>query len=192
MPKIAKKLGALEVQRLSEVKLHQVGTVPGLGLSISKSGAKSWILRTTIGARRSDIGLGSYPAITLAKAWELARETLAVIRAGADPVAERRAKQSKVEWTFKRSALAYIDGHEASWKNAKHSQQWRNSLQTYVYPIFGDKHVRDVGMADVINASYITAWALQGAARPAFSSMMRASSAWSRLPQLTPMRTGLP
>lgn len=152
MPKIAKKLGALEVQRLTDVRLHQVGTVPGLGLSISKSGAKSWILRTTIGARRSDIGLGSYPAITLAKAWELARETLAVIRAGVDPVAERRAKQSKVEWTFKRCALAYIDGHAASWKNAKHGQQWRNSLETYVYPVFGDKHVRDVGMAEVINA----------------------------------------
>jgi hypothetical protein len=30
-----------------------------------------------------------------------------------------------------------------------------------------------------------------GLARPAFSSMMRASSDWSRLPQLTPMRTGL-
>ena len=152
MPKIAKKLGALEVQRLTEVKLHQVGTVPGLGLSISKTGAKSWILRTTIGARRSDIGLGSYPAITLAKAWELARETLALIRAGSDPVAKRRAKQSTIEWTFKRCALAYIDGHEASWKNAKHGQQWRNSLETYVYPVFGDKHVRDVGMADVINA----------------------------------------
>lgn len=96
MPKIAKKLGALEVQRLTEVKLHQVGTVPGLGLSISKTGAKSWILRTTIGARRSDIGLGSYPAITLAKACELARETRAVIRAGADPVAERRAKQARL------------------------------------------------------------------------------------------------
>jgi integrase len=47
---------------------------------------------------------------------------------------------------------AYIDGHEASWKNAKHGQQWRSSLETYTYPIFGDKHVRDVGMADVINA----------------------------------------
>ena len=36
MPKIAKKLGALEVQRLTEVKLHQVGTVPGLGLRIKE------------------------------------------------------------------------------------------------------------------------------------------------------------
>ena len=46
-------------------------------------------------------------------------------------------------------------------------------------------------MADVINASYITACALQGCERAAFWSMMRASSDWSRLPQLTPMRTGL-
>ena len=46
-------------------------------------------------------------------------------------------------------------------------------------------------IADVINASYMTAWADHGLARKAFSSMMRASSDWSRLPQFTPMRTGL-
>ena len=152
MPKIAKELGALEVKRLATPKLHPVGTVPGLMLSISKTGSKSWILRTTIGTRRSDIGLGPYPAITLADAWELARQTRAEIRSGVDPVAQRRAKQSAIEWTFKRCALAYIAGHELSWKNLKHGQQWRNTLDTYVYPVFGDKHVREVGMADIIGA----------------------------------------
>ncbi|MEN9591214.1 MAG: hypothetical protein RLZZ481_3000, partial [Pseudomonadota bacterium] len=82
MPKIAKVLGALEVKRLSEPKLHMVGTVPGLGLSITKAGARSWILRTTVGARRSDIGLGAYPAVTLAEAWTRARDTLTKIRNG--------------------------------------------------------------------------------------------------------------
>ena len=70
-----------------------VGTVPGLGLSISVTGAKSWILRTTIGTRRSDMGLGSYPAVTLAGALERARETLSTIRSGVNPVAAKRAKQ---------------------------------------------------------------------------------------------------
>lgn len=152
MPKIAKELGALEVKKLSEPKLHPVGTIPGLGLHITKSGAKSWILRTTVGSRRSDIGLGSYPAVPLAEAWKRARETLSEIRSGIDPVAARREKQSTVEWTFKRCALAYIDGHETSWKNAKHAQQWRNTLETYVYPVFGDKHVRTVNMSNVIDA----------------------------------------
>ena len=43
----------------------------------------------------------------------------------------------------------------------------------------------------VISASYITCLASQGSARRLFSSIRLASSSWSRLPQLTPMRTGL-
>ncbi|MCY1224854.1 hypothetical protein D9M72_370310 [compost metagenome] len=46
-------------------------------------------------------------------------------------------------------------------------------------------------IAEVISASIITLCAGQGSARDAFSSMMRASRSWSRLPQFTPMRTGL-
>ncbi len=152
MGKIAKELGALEVKRLTALGQHPVGTVPGLRLSIKESGAKSWILRTMVGPRRTDIGMGSYPAVTLAAAWERARATLDEIRNGVDPVAKRRAGQETIAWTFKVCSLAYIESHAPSWKNAKHGQQWRNTLETYVYPVFGDKHVRDVDTADVTTA----------------------------------------
>ena len=152
MPIVARALKALEVSRLTTRGLHMVGTVAGLGLSVSKTGSRSWILRTKIGARRCDIGLGSYPEISLAKAHERARATKDDIRNGTDPIAERRAKSATVEWTFERCALAYIDGHAPSWKNAKHAQQWRNTLATYAYPVFGSKHVRDVGKTEVLQA----------------------------------------
>ncbi len=152
MAKIAKELSAIEVKRLSEPGLHPVGVVPGLRLNIKPSGAKSWILRTTVGTKRSDIGLGAYPAVTLAAAWERARKTLDDIRNGRNPVAERQAKQAARDWTFKNCALAYIAAFEPSWKNKKHGQQWRNTLETYVYPHFGDKHVKDVETADVVAA----------------------------------------
>jgi integrase len=152
MAKIAKVLGALEVKRLSEPGLHPVGTVPGLRLSVKTSGSKSWILRTTIGPKRCDIGLGGYPAVTLAAALQRARETLDEIRAGIDPIAKRRTQKDAITWTFKACAAAYIASHEPSWKNAKHTQQWHNTLKTYVYPIFGYKHVRDVETADVTTA----------------------------------------
>lgn len=152
MPKIARPLGPLEVKRLTAPKMHPVGTVPGLYLNISTTGAKSWILRTTVGTKRRDIGLGSYPATTLAQAWERARNTLDEVRAGIDPVVARKAKKTKVEWTFKKCALAYIDGHRAEWKSSKHADQWENTLETYVYPKFGDKHVADVSKSDVIDA----------------------------------------
>ena len=49
-----------------------------------------------------------------------------------------------------------------------------------------------LSMAEVTSASRITAWASQGWARRELASISRASTDWSREPQLTPMRTGLP
>jgi integrase len=152
MAKIAKAMGALEVGRLTEPGLHPVGKVAGLRLNITKTGARSWILRTMVGNKRSEIGLGGYPGVTLAAAHESARQTLASIKAGIDPVSERKAKRGAIEWTFKACALAYIAEHAPSWKNDKHGDQWRNTLATYVYPVFGDKHVKDVETADVTTA----------------------------------------
>ncbi|MBP8054051.1 MAG: DUF4102 domain-containing protein, partial [Burkholderiaceae bacterium] len=149
MPKKVKALGALEVKNLKDAGMHAVGTVAGLQLSIKPSGAKSWILRTKVGSRRTDIGLGGYPDVPLAMAHERARETLTSIRSGVDPVAERRATRGAIEWTFKTCALAYIKEHKPSWKNVKHGDQWTNTLETYVYPHFGDKHVKDVETTDI-------------------------------------------
>jgi integrase len=150
MPKIAKALSALEVKRLTTPGLHPVGTVSGLRLRVKESGARSWVLRTTIGTRRAEIGLGSYPGVTLANAIEAARQAVQLVKSGVDPVSDRRARQSVIEWTFKRCAEAYIEDHRPSWRNAKHAQQWESTLSAYAYPMFGHKHVRDVGKGDVL------------------------------------------
>ena len=150
MPRIAKPLSAVEVKRLTEPGLHAVGTVSGLNLLVKPSGARSWVLRTKIGTRRAELGLGGYPSVTFADALEAARATLRKIKDGTDPAAERRAGRKTVEWTFKKTALAYIEAHRAGWRNPKHATQWENTLQTYAYPVFGEKHVRDVTKGDVL------------------------------------------
>jgi integrase len=150
MPRIAKELTAVEVRRLLVPGLHPVGTIPGLRLRVKPTGAKSWVLRTTVGARRAELGLGGYPGVTLAQAFERARDALDSIRKGIDPAAERRSNRETIEWTFKKTSLAYIADNRAGWKNPKHAQQWENTLATYAYPVFGDKHVRDVNKGDVL------------------------------------------
>lgn len=152
MAKTVEVLGALEVKRLTKPGQHPVGTVPGLRLFVKPSGARSWILRTMVGTKRKDIGLGGYPEVTLAVAIEKARAAKNEIQKGIDPVAERKAKKTHIEWTFKACALAYIDAFRPSWKNAKHAQQWENTLETYIYPEFGDKHIRTIEKSDVIDA----------------------------------------
>lgn len=150
VPKLAKELSAVEVRRLVKPGMHAVGTVAGLYLLVKPTGARSWVLRTMIGKRRAELGLGGYPTVTQAMAYERAREALDQIRKGNDPAAERRASRKTVEWTFKKTALAYIAAHRAGWRNPKHASQWENTLETYAYPVFGDKHVRDVTKGDVL------------------------------------------
>jgi integrase len=40
--------------------------------------------------------------------------------------------------TFRAAAEEFIAGKEAGWRNAKHRDQWRNTLKTYAYPTLGD------------------------------------------------------
>ena len=158
MPKVAKALTALEVRRLDTPGLHAVGTVPGLYLRVlpPPSMAKSWILRAVVGERRRDLGLGGYPAVTLAQAHETAREKRQAVLQGRDPIVERRAARSSLQAaqqkqiTFAQAAEAYISAHEAGWKNAKHAWQWGNSLQLYAFPKIGQLDVGDIGMSQVL------------------------------------------
>jgi hypothetical protein len=94
MPKIASELGALAVKRLNRRGLHAVGGVPGLALRVSDTGARSWVLRVVVGAKRREMGLGGYPAVTLADAQRLAREAREAVSKGIDPVREREESRS--------------------------------------------------------------------------------------------------
>ncbi|RKF14184.1 site-specific integrase [Roseovarius spongiae] len=158
MPRRAKELKALEVKRLSKPGRHAVGGAPpGLSLSISQSGGKSWIFRVTIGDERRHIGLGSYPTVSLAQARELAIEEARKIKSGIDPVAARieernaRASKKRQRITF---AKAFDRFHETKIEgekqNAKHIKQWRSTLVTYAFPVIGDKPISAITMEDVL------------------------------------------
>lgn len=155
MPKRAKELSALEVGRLTATGLHAVGGVPGLYLQINGP-AKSWILRAIVGSKRRDMGLGGYPAVTLAQAREKARAARDSIDAGTDPILARqqakgalRAAQASAI-TFAEAARRFIDAKSDEWRNSKHRAQWENTLDTYAFPIMGSLHVQDVKQTHVL------------------------------------------
>jgi integrase len=66
-----------------------------------------------------------------------------VLAAGLDPIAVRNDKRAASAvaaakaMTFAYCATAYINAHEAGWRNPKHRQQWKNTLATYVSPVLG-------------------------------------------------------
>jgi integrase len=157
MPKLARELGALEVKRLADQPgLHFVGGVHGLALSVSGVGARSWILRLVVGGRRREMGLGPFPEVTLAKARDKAREARELVRSGVDPVQRQQAAANALRaaaaaaMSFDDCAAAYIKAHEAGWRNAKHAQQWRNTLASYATPVIGSLAVREVALGHVM------------------------------------------
>jgi len=156
MPKIAKELSALEVNRLRTKGNHAVGGVSGLYLYVNDNGARSWVMRLTIGSKRRHIGLGSFPTVSLAIAREQARACRVEIMQGNDPVEAKRTKAAQLraeqaaQITFSKASESYIAAHGDAWRNPKHRAQWSNSLKTYADPIMGKLAVRDIGQEHVL------------------------------------------
>lgn len=161
MPKVAKELSALEVKRLQHPgkgrnATFAVGGVAGLLLQITASGGRTWLLRARIGGKRREIGLGGYPEVTLAQARDRAREAKDKIWRGIDPVEERKAAHAEL-FAAQRRGLTFADAVDRylaakldAFKNAKHRQQWRNTLETYAMPELGKMTVQDIAVQDVL------------------------------------------
>lgn len=100
MPEVAAEMSALELRTLAHPTgkgnaLFAVGGVTGLCLKITPSGGRSWILRTTVGKARRDIGLGGFPTVTLAQAREKARDARDKIERGDPPLPSGRKQRRR-------------------------------------------------------------------------------------------------
>jgi integrase len=161
MPRIAQELGPLDVKRLTHTggktnDMVAVGGVPGLYLQVTRKGGKTWVLRATVGAMRRDIGLGGFPAVTLSQAREKARDARDKIERGIDPVAERKAVKAALVLAQSRG-LSFADAVDKclaakldAFRNPKHRQQWRNTLDSYATPELGKMMVQDIATQDVL------------------------------------------
>ncbi|WP_199183821.1 site-specific integrase [Novosphingobium sp. HII-3] len=120
------------------------GRPPGLMLQITPAGSASWIFRATIGGKRRELGLGPYSPTDRSRSVSLAqaRKAAAEIRAGRDPVADRRGTEQPT--AFKEVAEAFLSANRDGWKNDKHKAQWESTLSTWVYPRIGDKPVATI------------------------------------------------
>lgn len=152
MPKKAETLSAVAVNKLSEPGMHAVGGVPGLHLRVLPSGSKTWVIRVMVEGKRADLGLGGFPAVSLADARAAGKALRQQIASGSNPVAERHAKRAEraTAQTFAQAAEAYIKAHAPGWKSAKHAQQWRNTLETYALPVMGQLRTRQIELRHVL------------------------------------------
>jgi integrase len=174
MGSVIGKLKALNVARIKQPGMY--GDGGGLWLQVTSSGARSWIFRYwaaerdpvtgqivrdeigKIRGRAREMGLGSFTVVSLEQARELASEYRKLRQQGIDPIEVRRKAKAEAALsaaksiTFTECVENYIKSHRAGWRDAKHIQQWENTLATYTEPVFGSMPVQAVDTTLVLKA----------------------------------------
>ena len=155
MARVVNRLTAKLVATVTKPGLHADGH--GLYLQVGKTGTKSWVKRYTRAGRTRDMGLGSSRLVSLAQA---RARSLAIdidrLDDGADPIEARRARQSAARAdvakvaTFADVAEDHIRSQRRAWRSGASEEQWRQSLEDYVYPIFGSLPVAAIDTALVM------------------------------------------
>ena len=163
MPKIAKTLTTVELNRIKEPGWYAVGGVAGLLLQVRLPAkpegtlARSWILRVRVGHTRDPIGLGPYPQVSLAEARDHAKRLVIEAKQGINLKAKKATARSALlsaasrDKTFKECAEAYMEAHSADYTNDKHRRQWASTIEVYAYPIIGKRLVAELAMRDVLD-----------------------------------------
>jgi integrase len=148
---VARKTNILTAKMVRE--LTDPGKYPDgekLYLEIGETGTKRWTYIFRFAGKRRQKGFGSVSEVSLKQARDKRREADAMVREGINPIeADRPLAQSHETATFGAVALEYIAGREAGWKNAKHRQQWPNTLRTYAKAIW-NMPVDAIGVTDVL------------------------------------------
>lgn len=155
MAAVVKELTAVAVRNKKQPGMYCDGR--GLYLKVAKGGTKSWIFRwrDRVSGRLRDKGLGSVLDVTLEQARVVAGICRQQVREGLDPIeaARQRLLDARLEWakrmTFGECAEKYIEAHRGGWDNAKHADQWTNTLATHA-KLLTDLPVSEIDTALVI------------------------------------------
>ena len=151
------RLSSVKVKN-AKVGMHCDGG--GLYLQCTKgadgSVRRSWLFRYAIKGRERQMGLGPVDEVGLADARDRAAGCRKLRESGIDPIEYRKAAQvqdaleAAKSMTFDQCRDAFIKAHAPSWRNAKHHQQWLNTVRSYCSPIFGNIPVQAVDVPFVM------------------------------------------
>ena len=119
---------------------------PGLGLRVTPGGRKTWFLMYRASGRLRRYTLGTYPALSLADARQLATDARHRVAHGGDPAQARR--DGRQAPTVAELATQYLELYAKI-----HKRSWRGdarSLRSDVLPAWGQRKAVDVRRRDVV------------------------------------------
>ena len=146
--------GKLTKKLVENLGTGRHGDGGGLYLVVKPSGTRSWIVRVVVQGQRNnkgaplrtDFGLGGADIITLNQARIRALEYRRMAKQGLNP---RFNAQQEIPNFEEIAQQVHID-RMPTWKNAKHGQQWINTLRDYAFPKIGRMPIDSIGQPEVL------------------------------------------
>ena len=124
----------------------------GLWLFKDEAGRGKWVLRVTVHGRRREMGLGAFPAVSLAEARRLADPARARARSGLDPIRERERERRAIARNLHLLgdiARDAFEARKAELKGDGAAGRWFSPLEIHVLPRLGKLPVADVGQVEI-------------------------------------------
>ena len=106
---------------------------------------KNWGQRLRIGGQLTNLGLGSYPQVSLALARGRAIKNAQLVAEGGDP-----RKPVVTIPTFAKAVDEMIDLRAKRWKNPKTEKRWRAVLQAYAMPVLANMLISEIHSSHVM------------------------------------------
>lgn len=123
----------------------------GLSLLVNPTGSARWELQYSFGGKRRSIGLGDYPAITLAAARAAAAAARVELEAGRDPGTPIEPDEPPAGPPFGPIAREWYAHHSTGWSR-KYRDVVRVRIEQDILPVLGALPVDRIGHADIAAA----------------------------------------
>ena len=125
----------------------------GLYLVVSKNCRRKWVYRYCFKGHSHDLGLGSYPEVSVSEARRRRDRHEAERAEGHNPIALKKARRLKnleaqdqtfaaaLDWAYQVKARQLT--------NAKYRKQWRTLVETFAMPALRDMPIKDITVHDI-------------------------------------------
>ena len=146
---------AIEIKRAPDGKLWDAN-----GLFVVKSGASGkWVYRYSIHGKQRDMGLGSWPSVSLAEARKTRDRWAVDLRHGGDPIATRQNEKAsaadaanKADPTFAEMVTVVFNSRKATLRGDGLRGRCRSPLDTHIIPKVGRKPISKITPREIQDA----------------------------------------
>lgn len=132
---------------------YKLADEKGLHLLVRPGGSKLWRLKYRFAGKEKLLSFGPYPEVSLSDARDLRDEARKLLRAGADPGAERkrqgRAARDQAGSAFEAVARDWHGLNEGRWAEV-HASDVLRSLERDVFPTIGARAIAEIDAQDLL------------------------------------------